>query len=340
MSWLRRPGASGAQSSLEIPEVPDGVVQVCHPDWRGVRSSAIAFRDPVLEANDLNDPTEHIDDLIAAGVTTVVIQGWPPNAEAFATAASGAGLSVLGVFHSSPAQHGADGGEAEAVHQMFELQGSGVMGGVATVKAGLVESFESLGYDIQHVGNRVPVLGKIEPVAVKEGTNVGILLFPMWRKNVTTQVLAAHELGWRPFVMADPQVPYLSPHDLTICGELPRDEFLSILAAMNISFNVTLSECHPMMPMESYRLGVPSLISSTSDLFTDDPRLNELTTVRQPDNPSAIARAASQLLEHRDEAVSLANASLDRTDRRSAEQWRVFTRGQNHDTTAVHHTLP
>jgi hypothetical protein len=82
-----------------------------------------------------------------------------------------------------------------------------------------------------------------------------------------------------------------------------------------------------MMPMESYRLGVPCLISNTSDLFTDDPRLNELTTVDEPDNPAAIAAAATQLLENRDEAVTLANASLDRTDRRSAEQWRLFTRG-------------
>jgi hypothetical protein len=127
--------------------------------------------------------------------------------------------------------------------------------------------------------------------------------------------------------MADPQVPYLSPNDLTVIGELPREEFLEILAAMDISFNVTLSECHPMMPMESYRLRVPCLISNTSDLFTDDPRLNELTTVSQPDNPAAVALAASQLLEHRDEAVTLANASLDRTDRQSAEQWRQFTRG-------------
>jgi hypothetical protein len=326
MSWLRMPGSTG-QSSLEIPDVPDGVLQVCHPEWRGVRSSAIAFGDPVLEASDLNDLTDHLDDFIAAGVTTVVIQGWPPNAEGFATAASEADLSVLGVFHSSPAQHGVDGGEAEAVYQMLELQRSGAMSGVATVKAGLVESFKAIGYEIQHVGNRVSVLDAVEPVAVAEGTNVGILLFPMWRKNVTTQVLAAHKLGWRPFVMADPQVAYLSPHDLTVIGELPRDEFLGILAALDISFNVTLSECHPMMPMESYRLGVPCLISNTSDLFTDDPRLSELTTVNQPDNPAAIAAAATQLLEHRDEAVTLANASLDRTDKHSAEQWRLFTRG-------------
>jgi hypothetical protein len=326
MSILRRGTTASRQGLVEIPALPNGVVQLCHPDWRGVRSSALAFGDPVVEASDLATLVSHIDDFVAAGATTIVIQGWPPNAEAFATAASKAGLSVLGVFHSSPAQHGVDSGEAEAVHQMLKLMQSCALSGVATVKAGVVDSLRSLGYEIQHVGNRVPVLDNVEPAAVTSGTNVGILLYPMWRKNVTTQVLAARQLGWRPFLMADPQVPYLSPDDFTVTGELPRTESLGVQAAMDISLNVTLSECHPMMPMESYRLGVPCLISNTSDLFSDDPRLKDLTSVVEADNPSAIALAASRLLDNKDEAVALANASLDRTDRRSAEQWQKFTR--------------
>lgn len=325
MSWLRRVGSSDAEALWEVPEVPDGVLQVCHPDWRGVRSSAVAFRDPVLEASDLNTLTGRTEELVGAGVATVVIQGWPPNAEAFATAASEAGISVLAVFHSSPAQHGVDGGEAEAVSRMLALKDTGIIAEVATVKAGLVESFHKLGHSIYHVGNRVPVLEDVEPVAVKEGTNVGILLYPMWRKNVTTQILATHQLGWRPFVMADPQVGYLSPNDLTVCGELPRAEFLAIQAAMDISLNVTLSECHPMMPMESYRLGVPCLMSRTSDLFVNDTDLYELTTVDQPDNPTAIAQAAQRLLDNAPEAVERANRVLDAVDAASAEQWRAFT---------------
>jgi len=325
MSWLRRQGLGENETQSEIPETPRGVLQVCHPDWRGVRSAAIAFGDPVLEASDLKVLVTRTEDLVAAGVATVVIQGWPPNAEKFATAASEAGISVLGLFHSSPAQHGVDGGEAEAVHQMLELRRSGVMSGLATVKAGLVDSFRSLGHEISHVGNRVPELHDVEPATVSEGTNVGIFLSPIWRKNVTTQILTAHQLGWRPFVMDDPDVPYLSRNDLTICGELPRDEFLAIQAAMDINLNVTLSECHPMMPMESYRLGVPCLVSRTSDLFLDDPELYDLTTVDQPDNPGAIAGAAERLLHNRANVLPRANAALDALDLRSAEQWRAFT---------------
>ncbi len=322
---LFRTRSGTATTEADLPPTPEGVLQICHPDWRGVRESAYAFGDPVIEAQDLSALIPLIDGIRSTGAETVVIQGWPRHAGAFADAASQAGLHMLAVFHSSPAQHGVDAGEAEAVTEMLTLRADGVLGGVATVKAGVARSMQDLGFDVTHIGNRVPTTEVAEPAAVAEGTNVGIFLFPMWRKNVTTQILAAHQLGWRPFVMADPNVPYLSPNDLTVCGELPRDEFLAIQAAMDITLNVTLSECHPMLPMESYRLGVPCLMSRTSEIFIDDTRLYELTTIDRADSPAAIADAAVHLFAHRNEATTLATIALDALDSRSSAQWRAFT---------------
>jgi hypothetical protein len=255
----------------------------------------------------------------------MVIQGWPVGSRSLAEAASRAGIRVLSEFHSSPAQHGVDGGESDAVMEMLELATARVIAGVGTVKAGLVDAFRAVGHDIVHIPNRPPHLEAIEPIDVPAGTNVGVFLFPMWRKNVTTQVLAGMQNGWRPFVMHDPGVAYIPSDGLVVTGELSHEEFLRTQAAMDITFNVTLSECHPMMPMESYRLGVPCLISRTSDLFTDDDELLSLTSTAESDNPSAIATAARDLLEHRERAVSLANASLDRLDTVAADAWTAFT---------------
>jgi len=322
---LLRRSTPTASTEIAIPRIDHGVLQVCHPHWRGVRSSALAFGDPVLESADLAQLVELVGDIATAGASTIVIQGWPPGAAPFAEAASREGIDVLTVFHSSPAQHGVDGGEAEAVAEMFQLQASGVTQGIATVKAGTAEAYRAVGFDVTHLSNRVPEVNDVEAAPVTEGTNVGIFLHPMWRKNVTTQILAAHQLGWTPFVMDDPNVPYLSRNDLTILSELPRAEFLAIAAAMDITLNVTFSECHPMIPMESYRLGVPCLISRTSDLFTDDPDLYEMTSLDRSDDPGAIARAATSLLDHRDEAVQRANTALDALDERAAARWLAFT---------------
>jgi len=318
--------SKGAEDiSLEMPSVPNGVLQICHPEWRGVREAAYAFGDPVLESDNLVSLADWIPKIAAAGTATAVIQGWPPGAATFAAAAAQRGIQVLAVFHSSPAQHGIDGGEAEALNEVFGLRRSGALSGIATVKAGTDAAYRALGFEVAHIKNRVPKVGDVEATEVGNDTNAGIFLYPMWRKNVTTQILAVHQLGWKPHVMDDPHVAYLSPDDLNICGELPRTEFLSLQAAMDISLNVTLSECHPMMPMESYRLGVPCLTSRTSDLFLDDPDLYELTTTDRSDNPDAIATASARLLADRDEAVERANRSLDRTDRMAASLWRSFT---------------
>ncbi|MCB1246571.1 MAG: hypothetical protein KDB69_04845 [Acidimicrobiia bacterium] len=308
---------------VTLPTISRGILQVCHPDWRGVRASAYAFGDPVLEASDLTELATIVSTAPEAP-DMVVIQGWPPGAKEFVTGCAGAGITVLAIFHSAPTQHGVDAGEAEAVSSMVALAKRGVVSRIGTVKAGLAASFAELGIDIVHVPNRVPIVDAVIPAAVPTGPNVGVFLAPFWRKNVTTQVLAAVQNGWRPFVMERPAVPYLASVDMVETGELSHDALLAHQAAMDIAFNVTLSECHPMMPMEAYRLGVPCLMSRTSDLFAGLPDLASLTTVAEADDPEAIARAGLRLLDHRDEAVEMANHELDRIDVESATRWDAF----------------
>lgn len=322
---LRRPRGDQPATTSPIPTVGGGVLQVCHPDWRGVRSSAEAFGDPILTSTDLRQLVDRIADVRNAGVTMLVIQGWPPGSEEFAREAHASGLDVRAVSHSAPSQHGVDGGEAEAVTDALNLQSEGIISALGTVKAGVSESFATLGYRVDHVPNRVPNVGLVQQHPQDQGINVGIFLFPMWRKNVTTQILATRLLGATPHVMAAPDVGYLSESDLVVHNEMPRSAFLSLLASMTISLNVTLSECHPMMPMESYRLGVPCLMSRTSDLFADDEELWELTTVDRADDPSAIASAARGLMAHRERALDLAGIALDAADTRGREAWDRFT---------------
>ena len=93
---------------------------------------------------------------------------------------------------------------------------------------------------------------------------------------------------------------------------------------MDINLYVTLSECHPLSPIESYQTGVPALMSRTSDVFRSDARLWDLTTVEIPDDPSEIVAAIRRLMEHAEEAIEHAHAWIDIADRGAAERWREF----------------
>ena len=309
-----------------VPKSIPFVVQVCHPNWRGVRTATYGFDTPVIECDDLAIwGGELLDGIKTAGVDLVVIQGWPPGAGGFARLLRGAGVRSACVLHSSPAQHGAEAGEATVVGEVLDLGRSGVLAAIGMTKIGVHDAFRVLGYEVAYVPNRVPRLPEFERVDLGPGVNVGVFAEPLWRKNVTTQLLATAVLeDARAHVIRRPGTSYLTGLDIVEHGELPWNEFVALQGSVDLNLYVTLSECHPSTPQESYLAGVPCLISRVSSVFRDDPVLWNLTSVDEADNPSSIARAAIGLLEARDEAVARARTWMIEADQRGSEAWARF----------------
>lgn len=302
------------------------VIQICHPDWRGVRTVAYSFGSPVVECDNLTLWSDYLmDHITRASVELVVIQGWPPGAGGLAARLAEVGIEIKCVLHSSPAQHGAEAGEAAVVDEVFSLGKSGVLTEVGMVKVGVPDAFTAAGYPITYVPNRVPVLPQLDRVDLGSGLHVGVFAEPFWRKNVVTQLLAVGLLdGAVAHVMRRPEVSYLDGIAVVEHGELAWERFVALQGSVEINLYVTLSECHPATPQESYLAGVPCLTSRVSAVFRDDPVLWDLTTVDEADNPSSIARAARRLLESKDEAVMRARAWMSQADNRSAETWNRF----------------
>lgn len=309
-----------------LPPASPQVIQVCHPDWRGVRTVAYGFGSAVVECEDLAHWTDDLlEGIRSAGVELAVIQGWPPGAGHFTAALRAAGVNVACVLHSSPAQHGAEGSEAAVIEEILDLSRSRALSAVGMAKDGVHEPFAALGYDIAFVPNRVPALPSFEKIDLGSGLNVGVFAEPLWRKNVTTQLLAVAALdGARAHVMRRPGVSYLRGLDIEEHGELPWDRFIALQSSVDLNLYVTLSECHPSTPQESYLAGVPCLISRVSSVFRDDPVLWDLTSVDEADNPGSIARGARRLLEAQDEVVARAQAWMEEADQRGAEAWERF----------------
>lgn len=302
-------------------------VQICHPDWRGVRTVAHSFGSPVVECDDLALWADHlVERLVGAGLEVVIVQGWPPGAGEFVTRVAGAGIEVKCVLHSSPAQHGAEAGEAAVVAEVLSLRRRGVLTEVGMAKVGVPEAFTAVGYPVTYVPNRVPVLPEFDRVDLGPGLHIGVFAEPFWRKNVVTQLLAVGLLeGGVAHVMRRPEVSYLDGIAVVEHGEMPWERFVALQGSVDINLYVTLSECHPSTPQESYLAGVPCLMSRVSGVFREDQRLWEITTTDLADDPSAVAAAAVALLQSKDEAVERAGAWMAGHDRRAAEIWARFS---------------
>ena len=322
-----RPPALSVGSWEMLPKTGSQAIQICHPEWRGVRSVAYGFDTPVVECEDLN---VWGDELLArfsqASISMVVIQGWPPGAAEFAARLSADGITVKCVLHSSPAQHGAESGEAKVVDEVLALNRSDVLTEVGMAKKGIHQAFASVGHSVTYVPNRVPRIPEIRKFDLGPGMHVGVFAEPFWRKNVVTQLLAVGLFeGAIAHVMRKPDVRYLDGVDVVEHGELPWEEFLTLQGSVDINLYVTLSECHPSTPQESYLAGVPCLMSRVSGVFKEDARLWELTTTDLADDPSAIAEATSRLLESRHEALQRASSWMTSFDQEAASIWDAFT---------------
>jgi hypothetical protein len=319
---------SAPAAAVAWPDDLDGaaVVAVCHPDWRGVRTAAHSHGIPVVQTADAEANTAGITARLAdAGTQVVVVHGWPPGSAALLRALAGQGVATRCVLHSSMAQHGGEAAEAAVADEVLRLAAAGVIGRVGFVKEGLAEAFAALGHPTAWVPNRIPVLPDAEPADLGPGLHVGVFAEPFWRKNVVTQLGAVALLeGATAHVLRRPAVHYLDHLRIVEHGVLGWEAFIRLQAGVGLNLYVTLSECHPLSPIESYAAGVPCLMSRTSHVFRDDPALWELTTVAELDNPRAIAAAAHRLLEARDTAVAAARRWIDGADTLAAERWQAF----------------
>lgn len=320
----RRPGAPP-------PVLPDEglsgkALAVCHPSWRGVRTAAYAFGDPVVETEDAGAHARMIlDAAVDAGVSTIVVHAFPSGADTLLTAAKGAGLATRAVIHSSTAQHGAERWEAATVDRYVAMAREGTLDAIGFVKAGMAEVFAGLGIDARYTPNRAPRVEPTDKIPLGEGLHVGVFASPFWRKNVVTQIAAVSLLDdATAHVMERPDVGYLETMPIVEHGELPWDRFVALQGSVDLNLYVTLSECHPLSPIESYLSGVPCLISRTSALFRDDPDLWDVVSVSQADDPVAIAEGARRLIDAGGAIVEAARAWIRRADAGAAARWADF----------------
>jgi hypothetical protein len=209
--------------------------------------------------------------------------------------------------------------------EVLALRASGALDVVGMAKSGVHPAFAALGFDVAYVPNRVPFLPEFERIDLGPGVNVGVFAEPLWRKNVVSQLMAVATIeGARAHVMRRPAPIYLDRLDITEHGELPWERFIALQSSVDLNLYVTLSECHPSTPQESYLAGVPCLVSRVSSVFRDDPVLWKLTSVDEADNPASIATGARRLLEAKEEAVLRARAWMEEADRRGADAWAEF----------------
>ena len=71
-----------------------------------------------------------------------------------------------------------------------------------------------------------------------------------------------------------------------------------------VNLYVTFTECSPMIPLESFELGVPCIIGNNTDFFKNS-ELEELVVVKEEDSIDEIYEKINIAIENKDKIMKL-----------------------------------
>jgi len=168
-----------------------------------------------------------------------------------------------------------------------------------------------VGYNTMLVRNTVRLPKKITGKPPKEEVRIGIYAAKCddWRKNLFAQLAAASLI---PNAVVD-MVP-LNPEAMTFADEIglkldgldkpiPRKELLKRMANNTINLYVTFSECAPMLPVESFEVGVPCISGNNHHYFKGQELENYI--VKNEENPIEIKKQIENCLNNKNEVMKL-----------------------------------
>jgi len=312
------------------------VLAVYPPSWTGIRNSTLALFDlchPLPERLDSATRDGFLRLVEASGCQSLVFSGGALDhlhlAREISERSPETTIRVLwhGSFLQAKEEYAWRG-----LRLMTDLARRGVIHAIGFVKEGMAEVYRRQGIRAGFVLNYVEDVPDGPSQAADGGPHFG-----MWISNE----------GWRkiPYAMAAATVR-IDGANLHFNGErkrlvefsrliglktqrhgeglFGREELLKWMRLMDLNLYVTLSECCPMLPLESLSVGTPCLLGPSSHLFRDDRYLFDRLVVPFPDSSDAIHEKAVQALDEREEIVEAYRAWVPSYNERAKRSVQAF----------------
>lgn len=315
------PQASGTTRPELLPDAAlqalpcDVPVAIAHPDWLGIRSSAAQMFEHLLLLTDeltADDGERIASGLIARRPVAVVLQGFPFSYQHLVRALhrQAPDLPVHVVWHGTFMQASEDYAW-RSFRLMCSLQEQGKIRRIGCVKKGQEQILRHRGLDAHYLLNMYRAIPeRASPVPVAP-IKLGIWSISELRHKPPYEMLAAASTIEGAQVVGS----VASERMLEFCKEfglsqdflgrmVPQDEMLARLATTHLNLYVTLNECAPMLPLESFAAGVPCVIGPNTPYFEKHSYLRDRLVVAAPDDSYAIAQKIRLALDEREQIVS------------------------------------
>lgn len=327
--------------SIRLDEIGDGDYIVIHnPDWIGVTNATQELfpkNTLALEEISFDSYLEKIAQLIINHRPRIVVfsglaMGWQNLARKIKTLDKSIKLKVI--------WHGGNSLNVESydwaqLKEVFALYNEGVFSSIAFVKKSSAEFYQRRGYKTEFVMNNSSIKKKdfsLDSSKTKNKKEVRIGLYgssDRWVKNFYNQLSAASlvegavvdciPLNHKTREFADIVKVNISGEG----GTVSRKELLNRMGKNDINLYVTYSECAPMIPLESFELGVPC-ITGNNHHYWENSKLKDFVVVDKVDDPIAIYEKIMMCLENREEVLRLYSEWKEKYDKEVLKNIKNF----------------
>lgn len=284
----------------------DSVLHVFDQDWHGIRSATACLPGGKLAISHQRElggeEIRHIEGLIFKhGFKAVCFQGYSEKADQLAGILHGdfgRDLPLCVVTHVTTSQF-EHTFEINMLGRIYDRIGKGILWRAGSVKPNFY-LFHDRTWE-QCIINMPPEVSRLRFAGRRrEPRTVFIPVENTWRKNLYTQVIAAHGSAGVDRIMLvnwPSHLEQLMPLDkVNVVGFQPLRGLLNYLGLAEVVMNVTLSECQPMTQLEALAVQTPTLTGPLRlEGFSDHP-LGKLTEVTEVDDPGLLRKRLELVL--------------------------------------------
>ena len=318
----------------DIEKNQDKYIVMHNPKWLGVTSATMELFDSRVRCGELlrkKDIKQVGDAILNKGFEQVIFSamciGWKDLA--IYLKEKNPKIKIKTFWHGSHSQVFEPYGWSRNI-EIIELHKKGIIDVMGTCNESLIRFYKNEGYNAAFIRNKVDFPNKYKSTPLKNKIKIGVYASSdMWIKNLFTQLEAASLI---PNVVAD-MVP-LNPEAKKFAKEIglkleglnkpvPREELLERISNNTINIYVTFSECAPMLPLESFEVGVPCITGNNHHYFRNN-ELEEYLVVKNEENPIDIANQIKKCLENKDKVMKLYKEWKKENDASSKESVKAF----------------
>ncbi len=323
------------QALSDIKKVNNKYLVMHNPEWLGVTNATIELFDSRVRCAELlrkKDVKKVANAIIESNVNQVIFSamclGWKDLA--ILLKEQNPKIKIKVFWHGNHSQVSEPYGWARNI-EIIELHKQNIIDVFATCKESLINFYKEEGYKTAFITNTVKLNKKIKGNPPKDKIKIGIYAAKCddWRKNMFAQLAAASLI---PNAVVD-MVPlnseakkFASFIGLRLEGldnPIPREELIERMSNNNLNLYVTFSECAPMLPIESFEVGVPCVFGNNHHYFKHD-ELEGYLLVENENNPMKIAEQIKKCLDNQEKIMKLYQKWKKENDENSKKLVKEF----------------